>query len=114
MENKNKNFHWDESTISHFRFESNYISRKETKENITLFVENECSLEDGECEIDLILDLFKIVYNTKKHLFVTWLNSDNVIKVNSNHYRCQCIQYKKAFTLKQIYIYWNSEYFIHM
>ena len=43
-------YYWSNDTISHFQFESCYKSKEETIKSITLFVENECSLEDGDTQ----------------------------------------------------------------
>mgnify|MGYP000099987161 CR=1 FL=1 len=105
-----KEFYWDEDTISIFRFEAKNITKKEILKNISLFVEKDCFVEDNECEKDLIRDLYKQVYNSKKQLFKEWMNSDNVIKLGDK-YTFQCIQYKKQFTYKQSYKYWLKEYY---
>jgi hypothetical protein len=60
---KEKKFHWNEDTLNHFKLDSNYFSYEEVVNEITSFVENECSLEDNETEEDLIKDLIKQVYN---------------------------------------------------
>jgi len=60
---KNKKFYWNEETLNHFKLDSNYLSYEEVVNEITLFVENECSLEDNETEEDLIKDLTNQVYN---------------------------------------------------
>jgi len=60
---KNKKFHWNLETLEHFKFQSNYQNENETIKEITLFVENECSLENNETEEMLINDLVKQVYN---------------------------------------------------
>ena len=60
---KEKKFYWDEDTLNHFKFNSNYQNEKETIKEITEFVENECSLEKGETDEMLINDLIKQVYN---------------------------------------------------
>jgi hypothetical protein len=60
---KNKKFYWNEETLNYFKFNSNYQNKEEVINEITLFVENECSLEDNETEEDLIKDLIKQVYN---------------------------------------------------
>lgn len=41
--------------------------------------------------------------------FKIWLESDNVIKTPEG-YRCQCMQYTKAFTISGIYRYFIKEY----
>jgi len=60
---KNKKFYWNEETLNYFKFNSNYQNKEEVINEITLFVENECSLEDNETEEDLIKDLTNQVYN---------------------------------------------------
>ncbi len=60
---KNK-FYWNEDTLNHFKFNSSYQNKNQTIKEITLFVENECSLEDNETEEMLINDLINQVYNT--------------------------------------------------
>jgi len=60
---KKKKFYWNEDTLNHFKFNSSYQNEKQTIKEITLFVENECSLEDNETEEMLINDLINQVYN---------------------------------------------------
>jgi hypothetical protein len=60
---KTKKFYWSENTLTHFRFESNYISKSEIKKNIETFIELECTIEGGETEEELSEDLFNQVYN---------------------------------------------------
>ena len=60
---KNKKFHWNEDTLEHFKFQSNYQNENETIKEITKFVENECSLENNETDEMLINDLIKQIYN---------------------------------------------------
>ena len=60
---KNKKFYWNEETLNHFKFHSNYQNKEEVINEITLFVENECSLENNETEEMLIKDLIKQIYN---------------------------------------------------
>jgi len=57
-----KRFYWNDETLEHFKLNSNYQTKEETIEEITTFVENECTLEDGETEEMLIDDLVKQVY----------------------------------------------------
>jgi hypothetical protein len=59
----NKKFHWSEDTLNHFEFQSSYDSRDKVLQNITLFVENDCTLEDNETEDELINDLINQIYN---------------------------------------------------
>jgi len=58
------NYHWNEETINHFRFESNYDSYANIKERVKEFVEIDCSLENGETEEMLVEDLLNQIYNT--------------------------------------------------
>ena len=59
----NKKFHWSEDTLNHFEFQSSYDSRDKVLQDITLFVEYDCTLEDGETEDELINDLMNQIYN---------------------------------------------------
>ena len=58
-----KKFYWNDETLNHFKFQSNYQNEKETIKEITKFVEIDCSLENNETEEMLINDLVKQVYN---------------------------------------------------
>ena len=60
---KNKKFYWNNETLEHFKFHSNYQNKEETIKEITKFVEIDCSLEDNETEKDLINDLINQIYN---------------------------------------------------
>ena len=60
------NINWNEDTIDHFKFMSNYSSKDEVFDAITAFVEIDCSIEEGESDEDLAIDLFKKVYNNEK------------------------------------------------
>ena len=59
---------FNEDTISHFKFESAYISREEVKKNIVQFVESvyfiECQLNGDETEEMLVNDLMNLIYIT--------------------------------------------------
>lgn len=59
----NKKFHWSEETLKHFEFQSSYDSRDKVLQDITLFVENDCTLENNETEDELINDLINQIYN---------------------------------------------------
>lgn len=41
--------------------------------------------------------------------FLEWLHSDNVVKTLEG-YKTQCSQYGKAFSRKELYIYFKKEY----
>jgi hypothetical protein len=59
MESK---FEWNGDTISHFALQSAYDSKAKVLEDVTLFVENECVIEDGESEEMLVEDLMNAIY----------------------------------------------------
>lgn len=59
----NKKFHWSEETLNHFEFQSSYDSRDKVLQDIILFVENDCTLENNETEDELINDLINQIYN---------------------------------------------------
>ena len=59
----NKKFHWSEDTLNHFEFQSSYDSRDKVLQDIALFVENDCTLENNETEDELINDLINQIYN---------------------------------------------------
>lgn len=59
----NKKFHWSEETLNYFEFQSSYDSRDKVLQDITLFVENDCTLENNETEDELINDLINQIYN---------------------------------------------------
>jgi len=52
-------YHWNEDTVNAFRFEASYMSEAELLNEVEKFVENDCSLEDGETEEMLIQDLIR-------------------------------------------------------
>lgn len=54
-----KKFYWNPDTLDAFRFESSYMTPAELLNSVEVFVENECSLEDGETEEMLIQDLIR-------------------------------------------------------
>jgi hypothetical protein len=56
-------YFWNEDTIDHFKFNSNYETKENMVKEIEEFVENNCQLEENEVEQDLIDDLVKQVYN---------------------------------------------------
>jgi len=57
-------FYWNEDTITHFELQSAYDSKDKVLKDVTLFVENNCSLEDGETEEMLVKDLLNQIYKT--------------------------------------------------
>tara|TARA_R110000824_G_scaffold64429_1_gene168342 strand:+ start:48 stop:236 length:189 start_codon:yes stop_codon:yes gene_type:complete len=59
----NKEYNWNEDTVDHFKFMSNYSSRDEVVDAIIEFVDIDCSIEENESEEDLAMDLITKVYN---------------------------------------------------
>ena len=57
-----KNYYWNEDTINHFKFISNYTNKNEVIKQVTEFVEIDCTLENGETEEELIKDLINKIY----------------------------------------------------
>ena len=57
-----KKFHWNDDTIAHFRFESSYLTKKQTILAIKEFVEIDCILEDDETEEMFVIDLINQVF----------------------------------------------------
>ena len=53
---------WNEETLQHFKFQSNYTGAEEVLKAVTSFVECDCVPEDGETEEDLVLDLMEQIY----------------------------------------------------
>lgn len=66
--NKNKNtlmskFYWNEETIQHFRFQSNYLNEKQMLESVKDFVALEVYVGmDVKTEEDLVIDLMEQIY----------------------------------------------------
>ena len=58
----NRKFHWNDDTIEHFKFESSYLTRKQTELAIIEFVEIDCVLEDDETEEMFVKDLINRVF----------------------------------------------------
>jgi hypothetical protein len=54
-------YYWGEDTVDHFRFISSYLNQSEVLQEITDFVELDCTIEDGEDEKDLVEDLFNLI-----------------------------------------------------
>jgi hypothetical protein len=55
-------YYWNEDTVDHFKFMSNYLSKDEVIEEIVEFVLCECSLEDGETDEMLVEDLTNRIF----------------------------------------------------
>jgi hypothetical protein len=58
-------YYWNEETISHFQFVSNYISKNEVLKQIQEFVEIDCQIEIGDTEEMLVNDLINQVYSSQ-------------------------------------------------
>ncbi len=61
---ENTKFYWNPETIAHFELQSAYDSKDKVLQDVTLFVEYDCTLEDGETEEMLIEDLMNQIYKT--------------------------------------------------
>ena len=57
-----KQIYWNDQTIVHFKFESSYLTRKQTELAIIEFVEIDCVLEDDETEEMFVKDLINRVF----------------------------------------------------
>jgi len=56
-------FTWNEDTLNAFRFEAQYDSYANIKEQVEFFVAVDCHLEDGETEEMLVNDLINQIYS---------------------------------------------------
>lgn len=56
-------YNWNKETIEYFKFESNYLSKKEILKSVDNFVSIDCEIQQNETEKDLISDLMKQIYN---------------------------------------------------
>ena len=54
--------YFNDDTINHFRFESNYVSKKEIQKQINEFVEIDCEYNSNEDKQILIDILIKLIY----------------------------------------------------
>ena len=52
-------YDWSEETLEHFRDVMSYSSKQQLADKVLRFVMVDCSIEDGETEIDLVNDLIK-------------------------------------------------------
>jgi len=59
---KKKVYYWNEDTVDHFKFISNYSHKSEVINAIKEFVDLNCTIEDGESEEDLYNDLILKVF----------------------------------------------------
>ena len=56
--------YFNEETIFHFQFESNYLNKKQILKSVIEFVEIDCKYNNVEEEQMLINTLMKLIYNT--------------------------------------------------
>ena len=56
-------YNWNKETLQHFKFESNYLSKKEVLKSVENFVSVDCEIQQNETEQDLITDLMKQIFN---------------------------------------------------
>ena len=61
-------YYWNPETINHFQFMSSYLSGEDILEIVQDFVEVDCTIEDGETEEELVIDLIRVIYNELKPL----------------------------------------------
>ena len=61
-------YYWNPETISHFQFMSSYLSGENVLEIAQDFVNVDCTIEDGETEEELVIDLIRVIYNESKPL----------------------------------------------
>ena len=54
--------YFNDDTINHFKFESNYISKKEIQKQVNEFVEIDCEYNSIEDKQMLINTLIKLIY----------------------------------------------------
>jgi len=59
---KSKKIHWNDSTIDHFIFISNYADVDQVLAQVTNFVEMDCELQGDDTENDLVEDLMNKIY----------------------------------------------------
>ena len=55
-------FYWNEDTVEHFKFASNYGTVNEVHNMVKEFVEIDCVLEGDETEEELVTDLMNKIY----------------------------------------------------
>ena len=56
-------YYWNKETVQHFKFESNYLSKKEVLKSVENFVSIDCEIQQNETEKDLVKDLMKQIFN---------------------------------------------------
>ena len=61
-------YYWNPETINHFQFMSSYLSGEDVLEIAQDFVSVDCTIEDGETEEELLIDLIRVIYNELKPL----------------------------------------------
>lgn len=122
-----KNYYWDLETLGYF----NFIARREsiytTLDAITKYVVSDCTIEEGECDEMLILDLTYKVYRNKFEMevfqdFANWIMDGNVDviegeeiidnkKYTTNYYTTQDSNWgNRLKTIKNLFDYWDREF----
>ena len=56
--------YFNDDTINHFQFESNYVSKNEIQKQVNEFVEIDCEYNSNEDKQMLIDTLIKLIYTT--------------------------------------------------
>ena len=69
-----KEYKWNEETVDHFIFESNYVSKEEVFEMVTNFVEVDCQLEDGDNEDDMVMSLLEKIFTKQTRRVIDNIN----------------------------------------
>ena len=59
-----KKFYWNPETLDYFQLLKRSEGNEKMKQNVEMFVYNECDLEDNESYEDLIKDLLYQIENT--------------------------------------------------
>ena len=121
-----KNYYWDLDTLGHFNFILKRNTLFWTLDEITLFVSNDCTLDEGDCDEMLILDLTsKILKNSIVEVydnFSRWIIDGNVEivegmeiidnkKYTTNYYTTQDSNWgNRLKTIKDLWNYYTKEF----
>ena len=69
-----KEYKWNEETVDHFIFESNYVSKEVVFEMVKDFVEVDCQLEDGDSEDDMVMSLLEKIFTKQTRRVIDNIN----------------------------------------
>jgi hypothetical protein len=121
-----KNYFWDLDTLGHFNFILNRNTLPYTLNEITLFVLSDCTLEEGDCDEMLILDLTsKVLKNSIVDVydnFARWVIDGNVEivegievidnkKYTTHYYTTQDSNWgSRLKTIKDLFDYYVGEF----